>query len=160
MLAPLEQWTCDTCGEVIETARDGYLEWLHGGIDDLFTAHGFRIVHHSPRSPGQPHGNCYRYSNYPNRQDLHLDAFVGADGLGTLLSLLAPAQGDDSTRMKARDPNEAVEVIRRLHLPHYEEARRYFETARADGFLVDSDPAAWFWQQNLLTIIRRYGEGS
>jgi hypothetical protein len=159
MLAPLEQWNCDTCGQTIESARDGYLEWLHGGMDDLFTVHGFHIVHHSPRSPRQPHGNCYRYSDHLNNQDMHLTSFVGADGLGTLLNWLAPALGDDSTRTKARDPEEAVELIRRLHLPHYEEARHYFDVARADGFLADSDPASWFRQQNLLTVIRRYGEG-
>jgi hypothetical protein len=158
MLRPLEQWICDTCHELIEKPRDGYLEWLSGGGGgDIWTIHGFRIVHHSPRSPRQPDGNCYRYTRHPDRQDLDLDVFVGPDGLGRLLSWLALAPGQEGPSSHPDNPGELVELIRRLHLPHYEEARLYFNEARGDGFLDDGDPADWFRQQTLLHIIDRYG---
>ena len=62
-LKPLEQWVCDECGEVIEEASHGYLEWV---VDADTRAHGFRIVHQAHHSPRQPGSDCYRYLNEPS----------------------------------------------------------------------------------------------
>jgi hypothetical protein len=47
-LKTLQQWICDTCGEIIADPSQGYVEWLTG--EDRL-AHGYRIVHHAPYSP-------------------------------------------------------------------------------------------------------------
>ncbi|WP_054749993.1 hypothetical protein [Ruminiclostridium josui] len=47
-LKPLGQWICDVCGEVIQSPKDGYVQWnrnLNQEIDD------FVIVHHFSASP-------------------------------------------------------------------------------------------------------------
>jgi hypothetical protein len=49
-LRPLEQWICDTCGEVIDSPSAGYVEWLSGMERGSYRS--YRIVHqfaHSPR---------------------------------------------------------------------------------------------------------------
>lgn len=155
LMIPLQEWTCDTCHKRINAPEDGFLEWLHGGPDNRSSIYGFRIVHHSPRSPRKPNGNCYLYTDEPNRQDAHLDQFVGPDGLARLLCWVAQVPGGE-TQTRAQNPEELVELIRRLHIPHYEEARNLFDQARADGFLEGSAASNWFRQENLLWVINHY----
>ena len=50
-----------------------------------------------------------------------------------------------------------AEVVRRLCVPHFEEARQYFQDAKADGEFVDHNEASTFFQRKLLDIIERYG---
>jgi hypothetical protein len=50
MLEPLNKWICDQCGGVIDSPRDGYLQWLtEGGDRMLDSEHGFKIVHADPK---------------------------------------------------------------------------------------------------------------
>ena len=132
-LEPLEQWICDACGEVIETPGDGYLEWLSG---DDHKAHSFRIVHHAPKSPRKPGGDCYAYTKASGRMDLDLDAHVGPSGLPHLLTFLDAGEYHqrDYQGPEVRNVREWVELFRRLQLPYYEEARLYWGRAREAGY--------------------------
>ncbi|WP_309684894.1 hypothetical protein [Stenotrophomonas sp. SORGH_AS_0321] len=65
--------------------------------------------------------------------DLPLSSFVGPDGLVTLLAWLADK--------RFSDPNQVLELIKRLHVPNYEAVRLSFDAAIADGaFDVRSTP--------------------
>jgi hypothetical protein len=55
-LKPLEEFLCDSCGEVIRTLAEGWLEWLEDPAS--LKDYDFRIVHHSLSSPRGP-GGCY-----------------------------------------------------------------------------------------------------
>ena len=133
-LKPLSQFICDQCGLLIENADDGWLEWY----DDCENpAHGFRIVHAGRR--------CY----YPERADIsdnHLIYFTGKDGLPILLNLFK--------RKGVADQNELAEIIRRLHIPYYEEARRYWDRAVSEGMIDNED----YRQAELQAVIKEYGE--
>jgi hypothetical protein len=89
MLEPLRQWICDTCGEIIQSAEQGYVEWME--TNDKM--HGFRIVHHARHSPRKGiGGDCY-YGIVERGGDGYLTDFVGARGLLELTSGLMLGNG-------------------------------------------------------------------
>lgn len=170
MLQPLEQWVCDTCGEVIRSAKEGWLEYLRDLGDATPRVHSFRIVHHaaySPRRPADlPRGaragldeRCSVHDKAAGRQDDHLERYLGSAGLTRLLVELdwGPLHDPDERRGVGGSPRELVEVIRRLHVPHYEEARRYFQRARAEGELGSGDPYYQHHPETLRQIVEEYG---
>lgn len=143
-LEPLDQWFCDSCGEVIETADDGWLEWYHK-IDDYFNDKGFRIVHHG--------GSCMYDTDVMFRQgkstsDAHLNSFVDADGLVNLLSMVQ----DKSVENEA----ELLEIIRRLHIPYYEEARKLHTEAELDGIFDGENELTRYLTRTSKEIINKY----
>lgn len=136
-LEPLKQFVCDDCRAIIEKIEDGWFEWYDNPI------HGFRIVHVQNASPVQ--SRCY-YPRGTSVSDMHLDYFTGLNGLAFLLSFFS---------RNLANPNEVAEIIRRLHLPHYEEARQYLTAAHADGFLDPREPGAYS-QEELIRVIDSY----
>lgn len=149
---PLKQFRCDECGGTIKSPEQGYLQWLPRDEDGNLAGRGFRIVHHltcSPLQDDRPRRGCY----YPKEQiayDMDLPHFMGADGLVRLMSLF--------TDYKVKDPEELFEIIRRLHVPHYEEARDHWGKAREDGFFDGTCNGFWpYLQSTLETIIQDYG---
>jgi hypothetical protein len=134
-LRPLEQWSCDTCKQLIQEPKHGYVEWH--SAHDAVGPHGFLIVHHAPRSPRQPHGKCYQYDDSFDQHTLELPYFLGTEGIVLLLSLIDVGRVHDPDRNQrpAGDLREFAEFFRRLQLPYYEEARHYFERAYRDGYL-------------------------
>lgn len=155
-LIPLRQWICDTCGEVIESPRDGWLEWV---ATDSRHARDFRIVHHRPVSPRGEHppDGCYQHASERGRQDSHLDSFVGADGLARLLSFLDIGYIDpDDSGPRVESTRELAELTRRHMLPHYEEARLYWSEAVSDGFFDGANEVSPYTQTTLTAIIERF----
>jgi hypothetical protein len=141
-LRPLEQFICDECENLIEKVEDGWLEWLSPPDKAV---HGFRIVHVAGASPRfKQGGNCYYPDSY-RASDNHLHYFAGADGLGLLLSFF---------EMNLADPKELAEIARRIHVPHYEEARPYLEKALDDGIISSRD----YSQEDLKRVIEEYGK--
>ena len=145
-LIPLKQWICDACGEVIDKPKDGWLEWYTEKNTSLAT--GFRIVHHKE--------SCTYNDQTLEQQnlspcDLGLADVLGSGGLGNLLFMLELSEiGAD----KLADVKELLEIIRRLHLSYYEEARLYWNDALRDGF----HDGCVFDANTLLAIIQNYGE--
>lgn len=158
-LIPLKQWYCDKCGQVIEKPEQGWLEWLHDG---KFRAYGFKIVHHLKYSPiGNEDGapSCYHYDHLEAcRMDDHLDHFVGEDGLAVLLSMIDPDPRDRSAYPEVVNIREWAKLVRRLYVPHYEEARRYWVDASNDGMLADLNELQPYLQETLKEIISTYSE--
>ena len=141
-LIPLKQWVCDSCGAVIEKPEDAWFEWYLDRNTSLET--GFRIVHAN-----------YPSCRYDDRQleqenksllDLPFSAVIWPDGLGALLYL--------TEHTSFADIKEFIDIVRRLHIPYYEEARQYWKQAEKDGLLDGSE----YTTRALLSIINRYGE--
>jgi hypothetical protein len=128
MLKPLEEWICDSCGEIIKAPEQGYVEWQ----ETKRKVHGFRIVHHAPHSPRKRSGgNCY-YSNAERGGDLSLEDLVGTKGLLILTSWIDVGEWheDEYTGPDVRDLREWTTLFRRLQIPYFEEARLYEEQFR------------------------------
>jgi len=160
MLKPLEQFICDTCGQVIETVKDGYLEWEHSSR----IRKNFRIIHATWVSPlGQPKG-CFELDAGTKgwgHATAALEDFLTDKGLGRLLEWLDPGpylqpDYDGSTLESLR---EYAEFFKRLRLPYYEEARHHFAQAVSDGVIDDSgNPAVYSNPNYLKAVAEQYSE--
>ena len=146
-LQPLKQWICDACGKVIEKPEDGWWEYLHDLENDLVS--GFRIVHYG--------GPCY-YNTVEARRnnkmvgDMHLEHMITSGSFGHMLHWL-----ELSETKKVKDHfvmTEFIEIMRRLHLPYWEEARLCWERAYNDGF----HDGCGFSENDLIRIIEEYEE--
>ena len=154
MLAPLRQWLCDACGEVIRSPEAGMVEWL-AGADNKRS--GFQIVHRPLDSPRSEAGGC----GYPDSAgaDLSLDVLVGEVGMPLLLSFLDVGSNRAGCAGPwVEDAREFVELTRRLTIPYYEEARTLFRAARADGYFEGMDDSRMFLPRTLEDLVRKYGQ--
>jgi hypothetical protein len=114
-------WRCDSCGELITSIDDGWVEWLssEGDLGEEVLS-GLQLVHHGsvlPKGAGQ--GCRYdRRKKFRTRktivEGLPLERFVGPDGLMMLFSLLADG---------SLPRGEILELAKRVQIPGYELAR-------------------------------------
>jgi hypothetical protein len=141
-------WWCDVCGQPIEHASDGWVEWLmpnsaEGPGKRRASGKGLRLVHHAPASP-LPQGCQYTTEEQERTRtlvsDLELKDFLGPDGLTQLLSLLLSHEGSRE---------EIVRMISRLHTPGYERARFHFKKATATGIIEPNLPDGLHWQSEI-----------
>ncbi|MEK4980831.1 hypothetical protein [Bacillus sp. FSL K6-6540] len=139
-----EQWFCDLCGGVIESDKDGMLEWNSYWKDEVGSeADEFRIVH------GRWIEGCKSNRSDDNLSDGHLHWFTGPDGLNKLLEMYE--------RYKF-EPVEFNKIIRRIHVDYYEEGSRLVPLAREDGDIsIDPYDRGDITQSELLWLIRKYG---
>jgi len=140
-----KQWYCDYCGEVIESDKEGMLEWDSFLPEDgrEFTAENFRIVHHRRIK------NCRPRHADDHLSDGHLHWYTGSQGLSELLSIQARYTLDTLKFQK---------IIRRLHVDYYEEAISYLPQAIQDGnYEIDPYENGDISETNLKWLIRTYG---
>ncbi len=117
-LEPLRQWQCDTCKHLIENPSDGVVEYRH--MFDVFAPDNhadIQIVHDRRLNDGL----CQRAAAL--HRDIPLDELSAERGLLRMLGV----QSTDSSW---------AETVRRVLVPHYEEGRRWFKEARAEGWEV------------------------
>lgn len=155
-LPPLRQWICDECGEVIEEPSHGYVEWDER--EGTGVGFGFRIVHHNLHSPLKPDRNCYRYQAGSH---LHLEHFLGADGILRLLALVDPGEFHipDFDGPYVENIREWVTFFRRLHVPYFEEARLYLSRAAASGEVGGVNEVALYQADTMERIVDDFRPG-
>lgn len=157
-LKSLEQFICDYCGGIIEKPEEGWLEWIteYDKERGTYIAHGYRIVHHAMFSPRKS-GNCYHYANHLGCSDMYLHQMMN---MSRLLSFLdaGPYHEPDYKGPRVRDLRGFVEIVRRLTIPYYEEARLYWGRALADGFFEGANPVWIYLPETLKSLIERYEE--
>lgn len=123
-------WICDTCGESITAVEHGWVEWLSRYKNGKREGRGLRLVHHVPYSPRKDHGGCQYHGATEYRRDemtisdCQLREFVGPGGLMDLLAMIAEEE---------LPKDDVLEMIKRLHIPGYEQARGHFASAISDG---------------------------
>lgn len=160
MLRPLEQWICDYCGEVIGEPRQGMLEWLHNTGDTRRWVAEFRIVHNPAQSAK---GGCYHHEGKYGRADMHLSEMVGGGGLVHLLAFIDAGPYHDPQFKhgpEVKDWREFTEVMRRLFVPYYEEARKYWKRAIADE-VFDGANEVWVYHPDTSRmLVEKYGSNA
>jgi hypothetical protein len=148
-------WSCDTCGEPIEGVQQGWVEWLYAtdqAEEGAPPARGLRLVHARPDSPRESSDTgCqydgiaeYRRSGYA-LSDLALDRLTGPDGLMRLLYFAEASEIPTA---------EAVELIKRLHIPGYEQARPYLEEGISVGAVHPSIHPGVYSQEQIEDAMR------
>lgn len=141
-------WICDACGQEIEDAEHGWVEWLTepGGGDRQ--SHGLRLVHQERFSPRRPDSLCYyneKKNPHSGAGDLPLTSFLGPDGLMLLLSFLHDKE--------FREDEEVLEMIKRLHVPSYEHAFRHIEDAVAEGVFEPNTAPLYCHQDDIKAVL-------
>lgn len=146
------KWTCDRYFRPIESVKDGWVEWLSIGAYPNIRSENLRLVHHKSASPlTEREPGCY-FNQKPifDRtgymvEDLPLRNFVGSDGLMMLLHLLEEGQLPEE---------EVLEMIKRLHIPGYEQARHYFDEAIAAGVFEPNTQPGYYYQYQIEETLR------
>lgn len=159
MLKPLEQFFCDTCGMLIKDPADGYLEWLsyEHPIQKRTFNKEFRICHYDDRC--RKHALKALKNNDINDEGGHLTDFLGEKGYIQLLDRLDRGSEIDRNYIgvSIEDFREYVLLIKRLTIPHYEEAKQYWEKATNDQFFNDISEYKYFFKETLVELITQYG---
>jgi len=160
-LKPLKQWVCDTCRETIESADQGWLEWLQKSNQVRASTYGFKVVHQAFYSPRKPDSNCYHYDMSPEgtvKSDDYLSTYVGDKGLPAILMFVdvGPYLDRDYRGPMVKDLREWSQLFKRLHTPYYEEARLYWNEADEDGFFEGANELWIYLPDNLKEVISRY----
>lgn len=140
-----KQWYCDYCGEIIESEKDGMLEWDSFFPEDgrEFSADNFRIVHRRDIK------NCRPKHTDDYLADGHLYEYTGSEGLSELLAIQA---------QHTLDTLKFHKIIRRLHVDYYEEAITYLPQAIEDGEdAIDQNGDGDIPKADLKWLIKNYG---
>ena len=151
-MEPFKKWVCDVCGKEIEKVEDGYVVWSEneqGQIDRI------RILHKNNHVNGERVTGCDHDPTY--RMSLPLESFLGDEGKVRLLSLIDPgADFREDYKEHIADMRLFVEFFRRVQLPHYEEARIYWNKAHGDGFFAGANENWTYLPQTLKALIESY----
>lgn len=146
MAQPTTQWFCDTCDQLISSANDGWVEWIHWGNPPNRSARsrGLRLVHHQHPSPQKNPGCQYDASAESKRDggtlaDDSLAHMAGPDGLMLVMAL------SDYGVPQA----EIFEMIKRLFVPGYERARRHINAAIEAGEVEPNLPNGFHSQKDI-----------
>ena len=134
-------WYCDSCGEFFDDIKVGWLEWMTPGDHPLpYDGPLMRIVHNFGRRVSCQFDDNQVYKMGYRLADNHLEEFIGADGLISLLSF---------SQMYKLPFEELAEMIKRLHVPGYERARRGFAAAIAEGEFEPNTPEGYYHMSDI-----------
>ena len=118
-------WLCDICGEQIPSSGVGLVILRDSNQRPM---HDFMIVHKTI-DPWR----CWDLAEAAGyRASVELNGCIGVAGLTNLLSWLswgpvdAASQGRHHSHVAPEDLDDYVDLVRRLQVPYYEEARRRF----------------------------------
>jgi hypothetical protein len=117
-------WICDICGSEIPKPEVGLIIFRESDARPMFD---FKIVHKA-MAPW----NCWRKADADGYRASHeLSWGLGIDGLSTLLSFLSrgPVNGGGHPDVAPEDLDGYVDLVRRLQVPYYEQARRRFRSS-------------------------------
>ncbi len=151
-LQPTMSWICVSCSEIIENADHGWVEWIsrldHEG--NRIVGRDIRIVHHLPFGPRPSEPGCQFQQPIEDLRDggsiadLPLKNFQGVDGLMQLLGMIED---------KDLPTSELLEIIKRIHIPGYEHARRHFRPALRKEVITNDVPFGFWWQRDLQRVL-------
>jgi hypothetical protein len=136
---------CDSCGKDITDVADGWVEWISFTERDK-VGKGLRVVHKNGLFKDKCQYNqdaiYQKFSGILN--DNYLENFVGPDGLMRLLVMISESE---------LPTNEVLEMIKRLHISGYDQAREHFEQAIRKGIFEPNMPKNFYNQSDIEATI-------
>ena len=134
-------WTCDACGDDITDPSQAWVLFRRDADGKDFD---FHIVHHN---------------DYGKRCDppampasIQLSELLGPAGLSELLSFLSPGPINGGSRVTVADMNEFVDLVRRIQVPWYEQARKFWNAPQTREWFDAGDTYAPYLPENLERI--------
>jgi hypothetical protein len=151
-MEPLRQFICDTCGELITEPDQGFIEWETDYVSGR-KARNFKIVHHALHSPRVGEG-CYVIDS----ASAHLQDMLGDRGIVRLINFIDVGEylQPDYRGPDVNDLREFTEFMRRLTIPHYEEAKMYWADAMSAGDFDGANANLIYSPEFSRRIIDRY----
>ncbi|USE00240.1 hypothetical protein JKJ11_15135 [Vibrio sp. SCSIO 43133] len=137
-------WTCDSCGREIESVEDGWVEW-RSYLSKERQDDGFRLVHHRRIDKQCAYDEDKLFAEGAILADGALEWYLSTNGLMMLLSYIH----DDSIKK-----DEVVEMIKRLHIEGYEQARLHFNEAIQEGIFEPNTPPNFYWKEDIDATLR------
>lgn len=150
MPEPTTTWFCNRCGQLIELAEHGWVEWVHRDKPRRGEkpCRNIRIVH------GEGYGPCPEGCRFDGLREHRLDGggvgafslteFLGHDGLMRLLEMIVEDE---------HPIDDLLEIIKRIHTPGYEHARRHFDQALRAGVIDLSVTPGFWWQDDIQRVL-------
>ena len=88
---------------------------------------------------------------------LPLESFLGDEGKVHFLSMIDPGPDfREDYREHIADKRLLLETFRRLQLPYYEEARLYWDKAKADGYFDGANEIWTYLPRTLKNLVEEY----
>lgn len=142
----MKKLTCDTCGQEIKSVQDGWVEWISFAEIDK-TGQGLRLVHKNSRNNShcqyEQKAECDKHGGILS--DTALEQFIGPDGLMRLLVMISESE---------LPKTEALEMIKRIHIPGYDQAKDYFGEAISQGCFEPNMPRSFYLQSDIEATIK------
>lgn len=157
MLKPLHEYVCDHCKTLINEPSEG---WVHWRRNKEHKTYEIQIVHHINSSPAGSMPGCYPPSmefDYP------LSSMLGPHGVVHMLAMIDVGkihQQESDGSSGVADHRNWRDVFMRLTVPHYEEARIYFDRARSQIVSDGSNEIITYSRDDLVAIIEEYSDDS
>jgi len=142
-------WTCDSCNRPITRVEDGWVEWLSRDVgQERRQDYDLRLVHTRQSSPyrdrsryGCQHDEDRAFARDRSLVgDLPLESFLGPDGLMLLLEFASD---------RRFELDDLIEMIKRLHIPGYDQARNSFDAAISGGAFEPNTKPGFYRQENI-----------
>lgn len=139
---PLTIWYCDVCHQPIVDKNRALVIWK----SDNTGYYDFKIVHQTIND--QQGCDIPSYSG-----SMHLEEFLGIPGAVYLTSFLTTGPAHFGENNNIKNISEFVDLFRRLQVPYYEEARRYFSTEKTQSYIQGWNEFAPYLPETLKKII-------
>lgn len=141
-MAKSKKWICDTCGKEV-TADNGIVEWITLYNNGSYKGKELRIVHGTDECAYNEKVLDTGRKESSSERDLCF--FLGADGLMDLLSMVS----DDILPKE-----EVLEIIKRIHISGYEQARLYFDEAISEGVFEPNTKPNYYKQSDIKAVLK------
>ncbi len=160
MNKPLTQFICDCCGETINNPSEGTVEWIEtlDKENKAYILKNWVIVHSYDKGP-KGGNKCSIHKEAAGLRDTDLSMMLNEDsGMSYILSMLdpGPIHLKNYTVNLVEDIREYTDFVRRLTIRYYDEARKYFGEAMADGLFAGDNDVNVYTSSKLKSIIEKY----
>jgi hypothetical protein len=143
----MRTWICDFCGGPINKPEDGLVEWVD--FEESKPGRSLRLVHNSKYVTGSRKDSCTLndaelVSDKESVGSNSLADYIGDNGLMHLLTLIS-----ESTL----STHDVLEMIKRLHITGYEQARKHFKEAINAGVFEPNTKKNFYSQSDIEATI-------
>ena len=134
-----DKWYCDSCGQVIESVDQGWVENLKKNSEGSSKSNGLRIVHNEEE--------CKYNDDAKFREEgalvhcVPLSFYTGQDGFMQLLTLISDGEFENN--------DEILEVIKRVFVKYYEKTRLHFKAAISEGYFEPNTKAGFYTESDI-----------
>lgn len=137
----VDKWYCDSCGQVIESVDQGWVENLSKRSEDgsSYKRYCLRIVHRKEECMYNDK-HVFRESR-ATVQCMPLSSYASQNGFMELLALISDGEFENN--------DEILEAIKRVFVKDYEKTRLHFKAAISEGYFEPNTKAGFHTESDI-----------